>query len=411
MSMGSTVQPSPPRVKNRPMAAPAFWSLCCARHGDYAAALKPHQKELRMTEAGLAGTTFPVRDYDLAATLNGGQAFRWEERDGAWEGVVRGRWARLQQVREGIRACWLRAGDERTSLAGLRSVPPHPGPLPQGEGVAVPARGRFQSAQSIHESATVLPLPKGEGRGEGEGSVIQSPVTRLTQAGEGAFLPASASECQWLADYLQVQVDLEAVLASLPDDAPMRAAARACRGLRLLRQEPWECLASFLLSSTKQIVQIQQVIRQLCQRFGDKVPVPAGHPPAVSFPSAARLAGCSEAELRACKMGFRAPYLLETAGTVAQGRVPLDTLGALPLEQARAELLRLPGVGRKIADCVLLFAGGFNRAFPVDVWMLKALRRFPHCPSNPREFADTHFGPNAGYAQQYLFHHIRSAHA
>jgi N-glycosylase/DNA lyase len=111
-------------------------------------------------------------------------------------------------------------------------------------------------------------------------------------------------------------------------------------------------------------------------------------------------------------MGFRAPNLLATARAVAHGEFDLDRLRHLRLPAARSELMKLPGVGPKIADCVLLFAYGFPMAFPMDVWILKALRQlyFPRRrPTHPRlrRFAETHFGPHAGYAQQYLFHYMR----
>ena len=275
--------------------------------------------------------TFAVRDYDLAATLASGQVFRWRLENGAWTGVIGGRWVRLR--------------------AGENSI--------TAETVAPPAGWR------------------------------------------------------WLADYLQTGIDFPAVLKSFPADAPLREAVAACRGLRLLRQEPWECLASFILSSTKQIVQIRQIIALLCERFGAPLPVAPGSPPAFSFPDAARLAAAGEAELRACKMGFRAPYLLAAARAVAGGNVDLDKLRGLSLDAARAELLELPGVGPKIADCVLLFGCGFGGAFPIDVWVLKALRRlyFPRRQVGARRiaaFAAAHFGPHAGYAQQYLFHYMRT---
>jgi N-glycosylase/DNA lyase len=112
-------------------------------------------------------------------------------------------------------------------------------------------------------------------------------------------------------------------------------------------------------------------------------------------------------------MGFRAPYLLATARLVASGQFDLPRVQSLPLEVARTELMQLPGVGRKIADCALLFAYGFQSAFPLDVWVLKALRQlyFPRrrvSPPRLHRFADTHFGPCAGYAQQYLFHYMRT---
>ncbi len=281
-----------------------------------------------MSSASLYSRSWPVRDYDLAATLGCGQAFRWKPAGDAWEGVVAGRWVRVKQ-------------DGETLVAECASA---------------------------------------------------------------------QSDWAWLEDHLQVHVDLAAVLATCPDDAPLRAATGACRGLRLLKQEPWECLASFICSSTKQIVQIRQIIALLAERFGQRVPSPDDD--AHAFPTVERIASATEAELRACKLGFRAPYLLGSARRIASGGLDLDALGRLPLAEARAHLESLPGVGRKVADCVLLFGFGFPTAFPVDVWVLKALRQlyFPKRrprPARLRHFADTHFGPNAGYAQQYLFHAIR----
>src|SRR5690242_1782844 len=130
----------------------------------------------------------------------------------------------------------------------------------------------------------------------------------------------------WLCHYLQIEVEMSRVLESFPNDEPMREATAACRGLRLLRQDPWECLASFILSSTKQILQIQQIVARVCERYGEAIPVPAGHEPAVAFPCPARLAEVDEASLRDCKMGFRAPYLLASARAVAEGKLDLAAL-------------------------------------------------------------------------------------
>ena len=221
------------------------------------------------------------------------------------------------------------------------------------------------------------------------------------------------ADWQWLRHYLQLDVRLPEVLAAFPrDDPALESAVRACAGLRLLRQDPWECLASFICSSTKQIAQIQQIIGLLSRQFGQPLPVPAGEEPAHAFPACARLAEASESDLRGCKLGFRAPYLRGTAQKLAAGEVDLGGLSELSLDAARAELLKLPGVGVKIADCVLLFAYGFPEAFPVDVWIMRALRRhyFPRrsvSPARLRRFIRAHFGPRAGYAQQYLFHYMR----
>lgn len=273
---------------------------------------------------------WPVADYDLALTLDCGQAFRWTREPDGWTGVVAGRWVRVWQ------------------------------------------RGDMLHAETVESQA----------------------------------------QWRWLADYLQVDADLSAILRTFPNDDPMRAAVSACRGLRLLRQEPWECLASFILSSTKQIAQIRQVVRRLCARFGEPVPAPPGLPAAFGFPAAERIARLREAELRACQTGFRAPYLLHAARAVAEGRLDLASLHQRPLAEAREQLLQLRGVGPKIADCVLLFACGFSRAFPVDVWIERTLREtyFGEHKAGMRElraFAGAHFGPHAGWAQQYLFHHAR----
>ncbi len=112
-------------------------------------------------------------------------------------------------------------------------------------------------------------------------------------------------------------------------------------------------------------------------------------------------------------MGFRAPGLLNAARQIADGQLDLEKLRALDYAGARAELMKLHGVGGKIADCVLLFAYGFDSAFPVDVWIERALQElyFPRRRASEqrlRKFAATHFGPHAGYAQQYLFHYMRT---
>jgi N-glycosylase/DNA lyase len=221
------------------------------------------------------------------------------------------------------------------------------------------------------------------------------------------------TDWSWLTHFLQLELDLNQVLLTFPVDEPMRVAVSQCRGLRLLRQDPWECLASFILSSSKQIVQIQQIVSNLCRRYGEPLATLSSCAPMHAFPTAARLAQATEVELRDCKMGFRAPYLLGTAQAIASGQLDLVRLSRVPVDLARAELMSLPGVGRKIADCVLLFAYGFPSAFPIDVWVMRGLQQlyFPRCRPKPerlRRFVEEHFGPNAGYAQQYLFHYMRT---
>jgi N-glycosylase/DNA lyase len=244
--------------------------------------------------------------------------------------------------------------------------------------------------------------------------VVGARWVRLRQSPAGISAEStSVGNWQWLRHYLQVDTELSDIVATFPDDEAMRAASAYCRGMRLLRQDPWETLASFICSSTKQVTQIQQIVDLLSRRFGEMLPIGDGSPPEFTFPTAARIAEASEAELRECKLGFRAPYLLGTARAVASGKINLSQLPNLSLTEARAQLIELPGVGIKIADCVLLFAYGFQQAFPVDVWIARALREiyFPKRQPKPprlRKFIETYFGPHSGYAQQYLFHYVRT---
>jgi N-glycosylase/DNA lyase len=225
------------------------------------------------------------------------------------------------------------------------------------------------------------------------------------------------SDWGWLTGYLRLDDDLPAIVSSFPDDEPMQKAKTLCPGLRLLLQEPWECLASFICSSTKQIIQIRQCIEFLSKRFGDPIPAAPGWsfpgPVAHAFPTPAQLLAAGEEALRACKVGFRARYLMAAARLIDEGALDLHAIAGLDTAAARAALTTIPGVGPKIADCVLLFGYGRQDAFPIDVWVLRALSKLYFPGRRPtahrlRIFADTHFGPYGGYAQQYLFHHVRT---
>jgi N-glycosylase/DNA lyase len=219
----------------------------------------------------------------------------------------------------------------------------------------------------------------------------------------------AARQC---ARYFSLDHALSEICASLPNDPAMQAAAQFCRGLRIMRQPRWECLATFITSSMKQVAHIRQISRSLRQRFGNRRSL--GEKTVFSYPSAERIAGLSETILRSCALGYRAKNLLATARLIASSEVELDALDQLPDEELRAKLRTLPGVGSKVANCVMLFAYERLRAFPIDVWIERVLHEkyFParHKPTAAqlRDFASHHFGEHGGYAQQYLFHHART---
>ncbi len=210
--------------------------------------------------------------------------------------------------------------------------------------------------------------------------------------------------------YFAAQEDYGALVDSLPwrSDPHLARCLREFPGLRILRQPFGETLLGFLCSATKQIVQIKQMLALLASRHGGKI-VP-GHR---RLPTWSELAEIPEADLRACLLGFRARYIHQTARFIAGHPGWLDETEALPYFEAKARLCSLPGVGEKIADCVLLFGAGRLEAFPVDVWILKAMaaRYGLHGwkPAQVTQFGRVHFGPLAGLAQQYLFASERRA--
>lgn len=243
--------------------------------------------------------------------------------------------------------------------------------------------------------------------------VIQKQVVRLWQEGNDFFSQTypRTNDIGLLRHYLQLDVSLSKVVQTFPDDPHLRTAVRKYFGLRLLRQDPWECLASFILSSTKRITHIRQIVAAMCRELGEKIQFDGQT--FFTFPCPTSVAASSPKVLRQCKAGFRAEYLWETANEIASGRFNLNELHTLSYRDAHNTLTQLPGVGNKIADCVLLFAFGKQEAFPMDVWIERALRRLYFAGKRRvtkrrlDKFRASYFGPFAGYAQQYLFHYVR----
>jgi N-glycosylase/DNA lyase len=215
-----------------------------------------------------------------------------------------------------------------------------------------------------------------------------------------------------IAHYFALNHPLAEICESFPKDPIMNAARDFCRGLRIIRQPKWECLATFICSSMKQVAHIRQISLALRNRFGRQRKI--GSRVVHTFPSPQRIARVSENQLRECKLGYRAKNLRATAQLVSSVECDLESWSALPDSDLRKNLCELPGVGAKIANCVMLFAYERLRAFPIDVWIERVLRQhyFPRrkkiTAQQLREFSETYFGEHGGYAQQYLFHHART---
>ena len=213
---------------------------------------------------------------------------------------------------------------------------------------------------------------------------------------------------QAVGDYFCGIGDYNAIVDALPwrSDPVLLKAMELYPGLRILRQPLPEMLLIFLCSSSKQISQIKQIIETLAERFGEKLPCEC-----YALPDWPALAEIPESELRKCKMGYRASYVNKTAARIAAEEGWFEHVVEQPYEEAKIELMTLPGVGAKVADCVLLYGGGKLESFPVDTWIQKAMTNLYGLKGldlkQITHFGRTHFGPAAGLAQQFLFSAVR----
>lgn len=220
----------------------------------------------------------------------------------------------------------------------------------------------------------------------------------IQQVGEGDFLFLGTNQQEFediWADYFDLQTDYAALKSALCCDPVMAEATTYAPGIRVLRQNGWEALCTFIISQNNNIKRIRGIVERLCECFGE--PVDGGF----DFPTAERLSQATLEELAPLRSGFRAKYLLDAAQKVSSGVVDLSAIPSMTYEEAQAHLRQINGVGPKVADCALLF--GFYRldAFPMDVWMKRAMATlYPDgLPEN--------ILPYRGIAQQYLFHYAR----
>jgi N-glycosylase/DNA lyase len=235
---------------------------------------------------------------------------------------------------------------------------------------------------------------------------------------------ASADE-NFITRHFGLDHDLQRISDKIGRDENIKTALREFWGLRIIRQDPWECLISYICATYKSIAAIKQMLLRLSKKFGEKMTLDGYD--FYTFPTPEKLAKTTESNLTACGLGYRAKYVLETSKKIYESDFDLERLRKMPYQQAKKELLSLSGVGLKVADCVLLFSLGKLDAFPVDVWIKRAILRHyaEHFPnafikkissqeslSNSEyerlnEFSRNYFGEYAGYAQEYLYHYER----
>lgn len=270
--------------------------------------------ECRKTENGIA--VYPVRDLNLAQTLDCGQSFRWtEQADGSFFGVAYGKYASM------------RLNGETLYIKGAKT----------------------DDFFNIWK------------------------------------------------EYLDLNLDYGTVKTELCKIHPvLKEAITYAPGLRILKQEPFEAFCTFILSQNNHIKRIKGMVQRLCENFGERIGEGV-----FAFPKAETLASLSEEALSPVRAGFRSKYLLDGAEKILSGEVDLERCRKLPYEEAKQELMKVKGIGVKVADCILLYGLHRIEAFPMDVWMKRAMEiLFPGM--KPEDF-----GPYAGIAQQYIFHYSR----
>ncbi len=247
--------------------------------------------------------------------------------------------------------------------------------------------------------------------------VLRGNFIKMRQTGDGIeFRSGPAPEADLaplLRDYFRLDDDLMEVYDRICFDGRVAAMVEQYPGLRILRQEPWECLVAYVCSANNSIRQIHNNLENISNAFGE--PVCLDGDVRHAFPTPAQLVEAGEQGLRDLKLGFRSPNVHQVTVRVLEKSLDLDELISLPYEDARERLMECRGIGAKIANCILLFSLEKPQAFPVDVWVRRALAEwyFPgqKPPTNPvlEQWAHDYFGNYAGYANQYLFHGRRLA--
>ena len=233
------------------------------------------------------------------------------------------------------------------------------------------------------------------GAANGHGARVSKKEKIITISGKGI-----ADEAHWR-EYFDLDVQYSDIRKIVANCEYMQKASDFGTGIRILKQNKWEALCSFIFSQCNNITRITNIIEKFCLLFGEPVPFENGV--IYDFPKPETVSALTAEDLAPLKSGYRAPYVIAAAKEVAEGRLDLEKISQLSTDDALAELKKLPGVGNKVANCVMLFGLGKRDAFPIDVWMKRALKE-----NFPADFDPAVFGQYGGIAQQYIFYYARS---
>ena len=210
--------------------------------------------------------------------------------------------------------------------------------------------------------------------------------------------------------YFDLNRDLPAILKAVDTDPYIHHAIQAYWGMRILNQDLWECIGSFVLSQNNNVPRIKGIIRTISAQYGRRVALNGQVD--YTFPTPHALVEAGVDGLHSCRMGYRAPYLWDISSAVTAGALDLEMLKGMPHNEARQTLMRFRGIGEKVADCICLFALGHMEALPIDVWIKRIIEQiYLKRRASIREiraFTQNYFGEHMGYAQQYLFHYART---
>jgi N-glycosylase/DNA lyase len=236
--------------------------------------------------------------------------------------------------------------------------------------------------------------------GEYTGVAFGHAATLFAENGK-VFIDTDADAMPMWREYFDLEVDYEAIRLGFDAGNYLRECAEFGKGIRILRQEPWEALCSFIISQCNNIPRIKKIVETLCSGFG--TPIEHRGKTLYTFPTAEVLASLEAEDLSPLRCGYRAPYIISAARAVTEGKIDLEALCGAEFNEAIAALKSLEGVGPKVANCAALFGLHQMSGFPIDVWMKRALKEHFAPDFDPKTL-----GEYAGLAQQYIFYYARS---